>query len=418
MRGVLGLWAAAALGGIGTGTKTPVILIPGFPTIEVDFLVPSDCQLPSTLPPMCQPARDVWAPLWLPQPTPVGVEVTCWIQYMGVVFNTSSPTQFSPSVPCLQTRVRDFGGFGAMPKLNKTVLPAFEAAGYVVGKTLFGAPYDWRLPPSAQPEFVADFKSLVENVSAANGGRKVALVSVSYGPGYALGFLHRMPQSWKDDHIAWFVAESPGWSGFLGPILVYISGYLEDGSNATSFATQVARSVAQETASVPWTFPLLGNDPNTSWPSTEVLFSTEKRNYTARDYESLVTDLGGGPNQLATARAMAADPDLHEFAPPGVDTFVACGIGLSTPVGASYRTGFGVNDDWVLHEVRMGAGDGVMPSRTCGRGAAWAGAGHKYTMKVYQGMSHASCIHPNSTDPFAPNSICFRDVLQLLNAKA
>lgn len=49
MRAALGLWAAAALGGIGTGTQTPVILIPGFPTIEVDFLVPSDCQLPSTL---------------------------------------------------------------------------------------------------------------------------------------------------------------------------------------------------------------------------------------------------------------------------------------------------------------------------------------------------------------------------------
>lgn len=28
-----------------------------------------------------------------------------------------------------------------------------------------------------------------------------------------LGFLHRMSQAWKDKHIAWFVAESPVWSG-------------------------------------------------------------------------------------------------------------------------------------------------------------------------------------------------------------
>eukprot|EP00037_Helgoeca_nana_P025039 m.269264 g.269264 ORF g.269264 m.269264 type:complete len:435 (+) comp26830_c0_seq2:40-1344(+) len=402
---------------VATGSVAPIVLLPGFPTCGIDFMVPEGATLPPSIPPQCQPPRGSWTSLWPPDPSPVGVQVYCWLQYMGIALNSTSPTGFSPLIPGLLTRVRDFGGFGDMEHLNKTTLPAFENAGYVVGGTLFGAPYDWRLPLSGQPEFIERLQSLVENVSAANGGRKVALVAVSFAPPYALGFLHHMSQQWKDQYISSFVAESPGWSGFLGPILAYITGYLEDGNNATSFATQVTRSLAREVATVPWTFPRHGTDSNTSWTGTEIIFSTEKRNYTAQDYDSLVSDLGGSDTQRAMATAMMADADLFKFSPPGVDTFVACGSGFPTPTKALYQTGFGVDDDWQIKEITMGDGDGVMPSRSCHRGSLWTD-NHTYVERIFKGMYHATCTHPNASNSSAPNSQCFRDILQFLNGNS
>ena len=38
-------------------------------------------------------------------------------------------------------------------------------------------------------------------------------MSASFGPQFALGFLHRMTQAWKDQYISWFIAASPVFSG-------------------------------------------------------------------------------------------------------------------------------------------------------------------------------------------------------------
>jgi hypothetical protein len=82
----------------------------------------------------------------------LATQVPCWLLYTGVHVNASDPSGVSPLVPGLQTRVVDFGGFGGMTGLNEYTLPALAAVGYEQGRTLFGAPYDWRVPASAQPQ--------------------------------------------------------------------------------------------------------------------------------------------------------------------------------------------------------------------------------------------------------------------------
>lgn len=109
--------------------------------------------------------------------------------------------------------------------------------------------------------------SQIELASQLNGGRKVALLSVSWGPQAALGFLHRMTQEWKDQYIAWYViqhppylslhvapfisnpfgryvAESPLYAGSPVGVLAVTSGYATDPTQPASAA--FVRSLAMQ----------------------------------------------------------------------------------------------------------------------------------------------------------------------------
>lgn len=299
-----------------------------------------------------------------------------------------------------------------MSGLNTKTLPALQAAGYVVGHTLFGAPYDWRVPASAQPQLLTDLQVLIENASTLNGGRKVALYAVSYGPDYALSFLHRMPQAWKDKYIAWMVADSPIWGGVPSALFMYVSGYLGVG-NGTSLMTEIAKAVARETA-VPWGFPRGGL---AGYNTTTPLVTTESRSYTALQYHELLADLGASSDECDLVEWLMGEPDLANFSSPGVDTLVVCGIDVPTPSNATFDTGLGTRGDWQLNSLRTTTdGDGVSPPQSCLR--VFAGEGddnHSVVRSTYAGMMHASCSYSNPTNASAPNSRCFADMMRRIN---
>ncbi|EGD80384.1 hypothetical protein PTSG_10636 [Salpingoeca rosetta] len=100
----------------------------------------------------------------------------------------------------------------------------------------------------------------VEHAYETNGQRKVTLLAVSYGPQFALSFLHRQSQAWKDKYIHWFIAESPVWSGAPATVLAVTSGYDTTSPNALLFT----RQVSIETASDFWLFPRAGAT-NSTW---------------------------------------------------------------------------------------------------------------------------------------------------------
>ena len=143
-----------------------------------------------------------------------------------------------------------------MPALAGAV-QSYELAGWASRKNLHGAPYDWRRPISTQLDtFVAPLKSLIENVSAKNGAKKVVLMGVSFGPQNALGFLHRMTQAWKDKYISWFVALSPVWSGSTLMLQSYVSGLnFFPGGGGSSDITKIYLTLMHATPFAGWTFP-------------------------------------------------------------------------------------------------------------------------------------------------------------------
>lgn len=147
----------------------------------------------------------------------------CWASEMQVQFLPGQNT-FAPARQGEETRLVDFGSFDGMPGLGD-IADVFEQVGWETGKNLFGAPFDWRLPSTAQEEFFSSLKQLVERASVTNGGKKVALWAFSFGPQFTLSFLHRMEQAWKDQYIAAFVATSPVWAGAPAALISFATGY-------------------------------------------------------------------------------------------------------------------------------------------------------------------------------------------------
>mmetsp|Transcript_325 Transcript_325/g.1049 ORF Transcript_325/g.1049 Transcript_325/m.1049 type:complete len:614 (-) Transcript_325:819-2660(-) len=203
----------------------PLVVVPGLTSSSINY------KLDNSAPPWwafwCNHTTNgEWEPLW-----PVSYDLAaqpnvflCWAANIEVKFDPTSQS-FRPLRDGETTELVDFGNFSGITGLS-ALLPYYAMTGWLPGKNLFAAPFDWRVPSSGQAEFFANLKALIEQAYATNGGSKVVLWAYSFGPQYALSFLHRMTQEWKDQYIAWFVATSPVWSGSPAALAAFATGYV------------------------------------------------------------------------------------------------------------------------------------------------------------------------------------------------
>ncbi len=112
-----------------------------------------------------------------------------------------------------------------------------------------------------------------------------------------------------------------------------------------------------------WLYPRVGTNPNSTWLADEPLLTTPTATYTAANL-TLALRAIGYPAQAAMAAAIAADPDLAEFAPPGVDTLVIYGSGIATPVAAEYGADLAPDTPAPPPTIRYASGDNIVPLRS------------------------------------------------------
>lgn len=212
------------------------------------------------------------------------------------------------------------------------------SAGWIEGVNLFGAPYDWRLPSAGLAQYYSALQTLIEQASDSAGGARVTLMTPSYGSGVALGFLHRMSRQWKDARIAWFIASAPIWGGTTiasEELVAPQTGAL----GPASWAAKLERVVAATIPAVYWMAPRPGLPTTGCFGPSEMLVRTPSRNYSAYNLSELYTDVGLR-SKLDEYKCLLEDPDLADFAPPFVDTFVAYGGGVATPLTVTYEHDF------------------------------------------------------------------------------
>eukprot|EP00040_Diaphanoeca_grandis_P027588 m.157268 g.157268 ORF g.157268 m.157268 type:complete len:799 (+) comp31047_c0_seq1:151-2547(+) len=200
----------------------PLVVIPGLTSSAI--YVKFENSKPPAYAFFCNKTSDGWQPIWpIPQDlTSHPAQFVCWSVNSQFTFDNATQT-IKPLRAGGQSKVIDFGGFEGIPGFGNEG-PVYEIAGWELGKTLFAAPFDWRLPSIAQQSFFSDLKLLVERASATNNGQKVTLWAYSYGPQYTLSFLHRMTQQWKDQYIHWFVGSSPVFGGSPDSLIAYAGG--------------------------------------------------------------------------------------------------------------------------------------------------------------------------------------------------
>lgn len=267
------------------------------------------------------------------------------------------------------------------------LVESLENIGYVDGKTMFGAPYDFRygLAPKDHPshvgsKFLKDLKYLVEKASNSNGGKPVILVSHSLGGLFALQLLNRNKPSWRQKFIKHFVALSAPWGGTVDEMLTFASG---------------------NTLGVPLVNPLLVREEQRSSESNlwlmpnPKLFRSEKpivitpnATYSAHNIPQFLNDIGfpEGIHPFKT-RILAM---MDQLEAPGVPITCVIGTGVSTAETLYYdKRGFDEQP-----EIVYGDGDGTVNMVSLlGHESLWSNAKNQ-TLKTIRvpGVTHTEIL--------------------------
>lgn len=229
------------------------------------------------------------------------------------------------------------------------LVSALKAEGYVVGETLFGAPYDFRYAPGPYAADVAvkyskDLKELIETAYTQNSNKAVVLVAHSLGGLWALYFLNQQPLSWRKQFIKSFVSIAAPWGGTVQEMLTFASGYTE-GIALLDPLTLRAEQRSSETNM--WLLPtpkVFGNQP---------LVLTDSRLYTSHDLEDFLIDIGYPQGVVAYKNRI---PHLIDnITAPGVPVSIIYGHGIKTPERLFYYDGFDRQP-----AVMEGDGDGTV----------------------------------------------------------
>jgi hypothetical protein len=261
--------------------------------------------------------------------------------------------------------VKDWGGTSAFEWIDTGILglhliPVFAGiiehftkAGYVDKKTVFGAPYDWRMNPVYISSFMASLKSLVETIYMQSGGAKVALFGYSAG-GYALQyFLTRaVEQPWKDKYVDRAVFGSPS----LGGSVAALRAAWDHKYDALPEFLE-GPSLSKLIMATPC---LYGHLPNWRvFADSPVIVGPDGTNYSAKELPRLLEDHGKLPEIGKKIIADAAGPILNDnLDPPGVDTYLLYNTRVNTTRilqfwqgwNGTYRTVWGGGDGTVSKE--------------------------------------------------------------------
>mmetsp|Transcript_98577 Transcript_98577/g.147763 ORF Transcript_98577/g.147763 Transcript_98577/m.147763 type:complete len:431 (+) Transcript_98577:2-1294(+) len=327
----------------------PLILIPGLTGSGLqDKLVAADV-------PLICPRNSDWSRLWI-QPSKA-LLVPCFIAELEQTFtdNTFYNTQG------VDIRTIDFGGVHGIDYLAYTssgepinstdymapLIANLEAAGYVVGENLAGAPYDWRR--TTDPEnWNSDLKALIEQLYNQNGQTAVFILCHSMGNLEFAAFMETMDQSWKDQYVAGFISAAAPWSGASLAIRALVSG-LEISKGIITIDAHKIAALVQTFGSVVWMVPtesLLGDEP---------VVITDTTSYSYQQFSQLFADIGA---TTAGNIYESLGDSLSTLPNPNVPIYCLYGTNKQTELYYEYKNGLGEQPTTIHYEQ---TGDGVVP---------------------------------------------------------
>ncbi|KAK3030248.1 hypothetical protein RJ639_038371 [Escallonia herrerae] len=373
----------------------PLILIPGSGGNQLEARLTADYK-PVSL--FCNRAgwnKGGWFRLWFDPSVLLAPFTRCFAQRMMLYYDPDLDDY--RNAPGVETRVPHFGSTESLlyldPHLKQitsymaSLVKSLEELGYADGKTLFGAPYDFRYglaaaghPSHTGTKYLEDLRALIEDASASNGGKPVILLSHSLGGLFALQLLNRNAPSWRQKYIKHFVALSAPWGGTVQEMLTFASGY---SVGVPLVDPLLVREEQRSSESNLWLMPspkLFGRD--------KPLVVTPNATYSAYDTAQFLDDIGFpqgvGPYKSRTL------PLIEELVVPEVPVTCIIGSGVKTPETLIYGDG-GFDEQ---PEVVYGDGDGTVNMESLlALDAKW-GDERNQTLKIINvnGVSHTSIL--------------------------
>ena len=201
-------------------SKNPIILVPG----TMGSVLYGNINLPHTH--WYCPKNVQNELIWLRKKFVIPPMINCIADWMTLIYNEKLGEPVNR--PGVNIDIFDFGGIDGISFIDEEflgvkIIPYFsdyieylQKNGYIVGKTLFGCPFDWRKGLALGNEYWNKMISLVEKAYNLNN-EKVVLVGHSLGGNLIHYFLsEKTTPEWREKYIesSILVAPSFGGSGF------------------------------------------------------------------------------------------------------------------------------------------------------------------------------------------------------------
>ncbi|RAL38769.1 hypothetical protein DM860_013450 [Cuscuta australis] len=342
----------------------PVVLIPGSGSNQLEARLTPKYRSSSLL---CNrwypPKKDAggWFRLWFDPTVLFGPFTKCFNKRMMTIYDPKTGDYHN--APGVETRIPHFGSTESLLYLNpnlkkitsymEPLVNSLGKIGYIDGKNLFGAPYDFQygLAAGDHPSFVAskflsDLKNLIQSSSNSNGGKPVILLTHRLGGLFALQLLNRTSIPWRKQYIKHLVALSAPWGGTVDGMLTFASG---NTLGVPLVDPLLVREEQRSSSSNMWLLP----SPKV-FDVTKPLVVTPKAKYSSSDIARFLQDIGF-PEGVRPYETRVL-PLVESFPAPNVPVTLIIGSGVKTAEELIYKD----SDFDKSPEIKYGDGDGTV----------------------------------------------------------
>ncbi|XP_065314857.1 phospholipase A2 group XV-like isoform X2 [Gordionus sp. m RMFG-2023] len=354
---------------------------------------------------LCEKYTESWYNIWLNLELLMPYAIDCWVD--NVKLGYDNDTRLTSNTPGVNIRVPNFGNTTSIEWLDPTkrsvskyfatITQKLVSLGLIRGKTIRGAPYDFRKTPIENVEMMHNMKTLIEEMYNSNGKLPVVIICHSMGCSYTKYFLQTQSLIWKKTFLKAWVTLSAPWAGTVKALKIYASG---DNLDAYPLNALKIRDCQRTFPSLSWLLPHVGY-----WQPNQTLISTPLKNYSLDNIETFFFDLG-----LPNAYEMWFDNknlmDLmdyngshHHNSDKSIGVMLHClhGISVPTPELLKWNKPQDFPDKQPL--ILQGDGDGSVNLRSLSACLNFYGSRHEHKNliihKTFPGVEHVHILYNN-----------------------
>ena len=361
----------------------------------------------------CSANTKDWFTLWLSIEEVSPIVKNCLEDHLIPIYDQTNQCFSDPEG--VEIRMKDFGGVSGLAYLDPSVKisadsyfePLIEYLTgmsstkggnfntmddpYIIGKNLFGAPFDWRYCPSEleRRSFYSNLTSLIESIFTMNDNTPVTLITHSMGGPIILDYLQKsnekkyeIDDDWKSKYLHAYVPLSSPFGGAVSSLEGMISG----DNFGLPLPADYFRNIQANCPSGLYLLPRL--KPGL-WTPDEVLVSTPSKNYTAGNLKSLYEDLGLtlAVESFDFVTKQTLDDEALEPPSSKVSVYPIYGTNVQTTIGAlEYESDFNPNKIPKVSKIAYEPdGDGTVNIRSLERFTSW---------KNDKDYDYESLVHP------------------------
>eukprot|EP01091_Cochliopodium_minus_P009662 TRINITY_DN2424_c0_g1_i1.p1 TRINITY_DN2424_c0_g1~~TRINITY_DN2424_c0_g1_i1.p1 ORF type:complete len:523 (+),score=164.49 TRINITY_DN2424_c0_g1_i1:162-1571(+) len=334
----------------------------------------------------------------------------CWLENLGITYFPSNNTY--GDTKGIDTKPHDFGGLNGVNKLDhfddpfgltdyyEHIIKELEKVGFVANKTIFGAPYDWRLPVDILyntdinldgKTFHQDLEDLVETAYIKSGQQKVNFVTHSMGGPTALYFLNRQTPEWKQKYMGNLVTIAGPWSGAPKALKAILSGdnFGLEVLGMSLLNRDTIAQIARNSGGVNYLTP----DPLFWQGDIFVTENSTSKKYNSTQFEQLYVDIKTPDTAIIHNKTNMLIQNLIH---PDIPLFCLYGVGVETEMAYKYQT-FSADPAHVVQPYDVltnDYGDGTVPLLSLGECKKWQKElpSNPVKCKEYELISHSQIL--------------------------